>query len=150
MPRLCQVLKGVKIERSKKGKPSRSRLPITPAILRKLKAIWLGRENLSFDTVMLWVASLTTFFSFCQSGEDTMEKETKYDPKTHLSFSDLAVDSAMIPLVILLNIKCSKTDQGRMGYQVVLGKTGDDLCPVSALLDYLARRGDRPGALFLW
>ena len=32
MPRLRQVLKGVKIERGKKGKPSRSRIPITPAI----------------------------------------------------------------------------------------------------------------------
>lgn len=32
----------------------------------------------------------------------------------------------------------------------VLGKTGDDLCPVSALLSYLAYRGTKPGALFTW
>ena len=37
MPRLRQVLKGIKIECGKKGKPSRPRLPITPTILRKLK-----------------------------------------------------------------------------------------------------------------
>ena len=37
-----------------------------------------------------------------------------------------------------------------MGCQVVLGRTGDDLCPVSALLEYLARRGGRPGALSQW
>ena len=37
-----------------------------------------------------------------------------------------------------------------MGCQVVLGKTGDDLCPVAALLNYLLIRGNRPGALFQW
>ena len=40
IPRLCQVLKGVKMVCGKKGKPSRSRLPITPTILRKLTMQW--------------------------------------------------------------------------------------------------------------
>ena len=133
-----------------KGKPARSRLPITPTILRKLKAIWLGGNNISFNDRMLWAASLTTFFSFCHSGKVTVENEANYDCNTHISFSDLAVDNAASPSVISLNIKCSKTDQGRVGCQVVLGKTGDDLCPIVALLDYLARRGDKPGALFQW
>ena len=90
---------------------------------------------------------LNDIFSFCRSGEVTVESESKYDPNTHLSFSDLTVDSAATPSVISLNIKCSKTNQGRVG---CLGRTGDDLCPVSALLEYLMRRGDRPGALFIW
>ena len=150
MPRLRQLLKGIKIERGKKGKPSRSRLPITPIILRKIKAGWIGNGAPTFEASMLWAASLTTFFSFCRSGEVIVENESKYDPTTHLSFSDLAVDNANSPAIISLNIKCSKTDQGRVGCQVVLGKTGDDLCPVTALLNYLVIRGDRPGALFQW
>ena len=60
------------------------------------------------------------------------------------------MDNAASPSVISLNIKCSKTDQGRVGCQVVLDKTGDDLCPIEALLDYLARWGDKPGELFQW
>lgn len=40
--------------------------------------------------------------------------------------------------------------QGRVGCQVVLGRAGDDLCPVSALLDYLTKRGGRPGVLSQW
>ena len=39
MPRLRQILKGVKVEHGKQGKPTKSRLPITPNILRKLKAV---------------------------------------------------------------------------------------------------------------
>jgi len=45
-----------------------------------------------------------------------------------------------------MNIKCSKTDQGAVGVRVILGRTEDDLCPVSAL----SKRGKTPGALFQW
>ena len=33
---------------------------------------------------------------------------------------------------------------------MVLGRTDNDLCPVSALLTYLLKRGNTPGALFQW
>ena len=99
---------------------------------------------------MLWAAALVTFFSFCRSGEVTVEDETKYEANTHLSFADVVVDNAVFPSVISLNIKYSKTDQGRVGVRVILGRTGDDLCPVSALLNYLSRRGNNPGGLFQW
>ena len=114
MPRLCQLLKGIKIE-SGQGKPSCSRLPITPTILRKIKAGWIGNGTPTFEASMLWVASLTTFFSFCQSGEITVESKSKCDPNTHLLFSDLAVDNANSPSIISLNIECSKTDQDIVG-----------------------------------
>ena len=148
MSRLRQVLKGIKVECGKRGKPSCSHLSITSTILRKLKAIWLGGNNISFNDRMLWVASLTTFLSFCLSGKVTVENEANYDCNTHLSFSDVAVDNAASPSMISLNIKCSKTDQVRVDCQVVFGKTGDDLCPIVALLDYLARRGKNLGHYF--
>ena len=44
-----------------------------------------------------------------------------------------------------LNLKASKTDPS-----VVLGKTNNDLCPVTALLAYLALRSSGPGSLFLF
>ena len=62
-----------------------------------------------------------------------MEDEKRYDPKTHLSLADVTVDNAVSPSIIALNIKYSKTDQGRVGVRVILGRTGDDLCPVVAL-----------------
>jgi len=149
MPRLRQVLRSVKIERGKAGKVPRTRLPITPLILKKMRPIWIGQHQ-SHNSVMLWAASLTTFFSFCRSGEITIENEKEYDPQLHLSFSNITVDNAESPKVISLNIKHSKTDQGAAGVRLILGKTDDDLCPVSALMEYLSRRGDSPGALFQW
>jgi len=149
MPRLRQVLRGVKVERGKAGKAPRPRLPITPAILRRLKRSWVDKDH-SFCSVMLWAASIVTFFSFCRLGEITVEDENKYDPAAHLSFHDISVDNADNPKVISLFIKQSKTDQGRVGVRVILGKTDDDLCPVLALLEYLERRGGHQGALFQW
>ena len=137
MPYLRQVLKGIKIEAGRKGKAPRSRLPITPAILCWLKAVWMHSEP-SFKAVMLWVASIVTFFTFCRSGETSVS--STYDPSVHLSLSDLVADGAVNPTVISLNIKQSKTDQGRIGVKVIVGRTGDDICPVSALLRYLNRK----------
>ena len=47
-------------------------------------------------------------------------------------------------------IKKSKTDQGRRGAKIYLGKTGDVLCPIAALEAYLSVRGSSSGSLFQW
>ena len=99
---------------------------------------------------MLWAAATTTFFGFCRSGEITVECESKFDPKIHLSLADLAVDKALAPSVISIQSKRSKIDQVMKGVKLVIGKTSNDLCPVTALLSYLARRGNIPGPLFQW
>lgn len=60
-----------------------------------------------------------------------------YSKDFHLMhfITDVVVNDACSPSVIS---QCSKTDPSRIGYQVVLGSTRDDLCPVAALLAYLA------------
>ena len=148
MPRLRQILKGVKVEAGKSGKPTHSCLPITPSILRKMKRAWPAGDHSPYNQSMLWAGAVTTFFPFCRSGEITIPHDGAYDPNTHLSFSDVAVNNSKRPSIISLLIKQSKTDQGREGTRVVIGKTGDDLCPVSALLAYLSQWGNNPGPLF--
>ena len=74
-----------------------------------------------------------------------MPTEDSYNPNLHLSYNDIAVNDAKVPSIISLQIKQSKTDQERAGTRVIIGKTGDDICPVNALLTYLSRRGDKPG-----
>lgn len=56
----------------------------------------------------------------------------------------------LFPSVISLNIQCFKTDVDKASCQNVLGRTGDNLRPVTALLTYLSQQGDKPGALFQW
>ena len=99
----------------------------------------LGSLLHTFRRVFFWV------FFFALSTTPTL---TGFDPATHLSFEDLAVDSQTQPSLIQLTLKESKTDPFRKRVQVVIGSTGDDLCLVAAVTAYLVTRGDIPGSLF--
>ena len=47
-------------------------------------------------------------------------------------------------------MKSSKTDQARKGVELFVGRTYNSLCPVVAVLRYLAVRGFDQGPLFCW
>ena len=87
-------------------------------------------------------------FGFCRSGEITTPSENSYDPSIHLSYGDIASDNPKCPSMLSINLKHSKTDQERKGIKIIIGKTGDDLCPISAMLNFLKVRGTHPGPLF--
>ena len=48
-----------------------------------------------------------------------------------------------------ISLKHSKTDQFGQGSKIYLGRTKNDLCPVAAILAYLALRGNIQGPLFV-
>lgn len=123
-----------------------TRLPITPSILRGIMSLW-EPQQFEFDTIMLWAALCTGFFGL---GEITSPSSTNYDTRMHITFDDISVDSPVDTKLIAMNIKQSKTDQLRAGTVVNLAKTDQDLCPVAALLAYIAVRGDRLGPLFIF
>ncbi len=80
----------------------------------------------------------------------TVPNDGAFDPSCHLSFQDLAVDHPAEPSTIKVHIKASKTDPFRKGVDIFLGRTGSDLCPVTAMLDYLCARGSSQGPLFVF
>ena len=88
------------------------------------------------------------FGGFLHSGELTVPSHFRYDPATHLSIQDVAVGYREHPTMVQLSPKSSKTDPFWRGVQIVIGSTQDDLCPVAALLAYLAVRGGSPGPVF--
>ena len=51
---------------------------------------------------------------------------------------------------VMVRIKASKTDPFRVGVTAYLGRTDQELCPVAAVLDYIARRGTCAGPLFIY
>ena len=60
----------------------------------------------------------------------------------------IASDNPKCPSMLSINLKHSKTVQERKGMKIIIGKTGDDLCPISAMLNFLKIRGTHPGPLF--
>ena len=88
---------------------------------------------------MIWAACSLCFFGFLRSGEITVPSGNGYDPGAHVSFTDVAIDDRSNSNLMRIRIKASKTDPFRKG---------DDIYHISAMLAYLAIRGEGPGPLF--
>ncbi len=78
----------------------------------------------------------------------TIPSQNAFDQAKHLCWGDVAVDSTQAPTLLKVRLKQSKTDQLRQGVDVFVGKTGCQLCPVSAVLAYMMIRGDQAGPFF--
>ena len=96
--------------------------------------------------IMMWAACCTAFFGFLRCSEFTVPYSNGFEPVTHLSLKDIALDNKTSPS---LNIKQSTTDPFRKGFHLFLGCTGHHICPVKALLPYLAVCGSTEGPLFI-
>lgn len=142
-PRLEYVLKGTR--RNKSKSPRNKRLPITPELLRWMHGVW-SQPPLTFNRIMLWAACCTGFFGFMRAGEFTYPTASDH----MILVSDISVDSLHSPQVITIKLRQSKTDQFGAGVCIYLGRTRDTLCPVTALLGYLAIRPPKPGPLFIF
>lgn len=148
MARLEQVLRGVKSVQAKRNIKEKPRLPISLDILRKLRTVWLNEH--SNNSRMLWAAASMCFFGFLRSGELTVPSISGYDAGAHLSVNDVTVDSLDSPQVLKVKIKASKTDPFRVGVDIYIGRSQCSLCPVTAVLTYMAIRGSAPGPLFMF
>ncbi len=60
----------------------------------------------------------------------------------------MAVDGRDKPTMVRVHLKRSKCDQFGAGVNIVLGATGQPLCPVTAILRYIQARGPSPGVFF--
>ena len=88
------------------------------------------------------------FFAFLRSGEFTCSSARAYTPSM-LSPADVSVDSYDHPTSMTMLLRTSKTDVFQAGHQLSVGATGDLLCPMAAMLGYLAVRPNGPGPLFI-
>ena len=144
MPQLEYVIRGIK---RCTGQQARTRLPITPGLLRALKSYW--HSNLAdHDYSMLWAAACMCFFGFMRAGELVVPSDSSFNPSCHLAFGDVLVDSRDSPNYLAVRIKASKTDPFRRGVQLYLGRTSNELCPVAAILTYMVNRGAGDGPFF--
>ena len=146
-PRLELVLKGIQRIKPRRTQP---RFPITPAILIRLKKGLEKLDLLNFDKKMLWVASLPAFFAFLRCSEFTIPALHSYEASKHLSLGDISIDSHDNPTIMAVRIKSSKTDQFCKGVSLYLGRGQGQLCPIAAILQYLAIRPNNPGPMFIF
>ena len=75
--------------------------------------------------------------------------QTAFHPAKNLAWGDIAVDNHADPTMVQVHLKVSKCDQYGSGSGVVLGRIGNSLCPVSALMQYINLRGSQTGPFFI-
>ena len=140
--KLDLVLRGIQRRR-----PTRrdTRLPITPLILR------IARRELERspeqDSKMMWAAMCIGFFGFMRTGEFTVTNTS--ETERILGIADVSVDSRENPRLVSLHLRYSKTDQFGEGVRISLARNDTELCPVAAVLAYIAVRPPIPGPLLV-
>ena len=143
LPRLNYVLKGI----HRAERPTRfsdRRLPILPSTLEALLDAW-STDGAQFEQKMLWAACCLGFFAFMRAGEFTVTP-TQSCP---LLPEDVAVDSHTQPSYLSIRLRRSKTDLFGKGITLFAGRTYQRVCPVAAVLSYLAVRPPSKGPLFI-
>ena len=132
---------------SGKGIAARIRLPITAQILSGIHGVLHCSANP--EKVALWAIASVAFFGFFQLGELLLASANQFNAAINLSWGDVAVDDRSNPSMIKIHLKQSKCNQFRKGVDVIVGRTYCDICPVAAILRYIALSQDHPGPLFL-
>ena len=143
MPQLHYVIRGVARGQPRCNRPPR--LPITVDILQRLLQFWV-LSPARYEAVMLWAACTLGFFGFLHSGEFTVVPDGN---QALLSPSDIQVDSCQDPTYVAITLRGSKTDPFSVECTLFIGRTNSSICPVIALLAYLAIRPPSPGQLFI-
>ena len=97
LPRLRLVQSGIQCSYSQKSPASNKiRLPITPAILLKIRNHWISKAK-DLNTIMLWAAATVCFFGFFRAGEITTTGVTSFSPTTDLAWGDVTIDNSSSP-----------------------------------------------------
>ena len=146
MPRLYYVLRGIRRSQGRSHvRPKR--VPVTIPHLRSILQC-LANNYHPYDRDMLTAALLMAFFGMLRISEYTVPASDLFDPSQHLSPNDITINWFRQSASIYL--RQSKSDPFRQGVTIRIAATGNDLCPLRALLMFLVRRGNRPGPLFLF
>ena len=138
-PRLQYVLKG--IARCQLQAPPR-RLPVTAAIMVQLQStIQTGSTRSTRGEF----ACCLGYFGFMRSGDFTVDSSTV----PAVCVSDVVVDSHSHPSLLKVKLRRAKTNPLGKGIKIFMSRTGTVLCPVAAILHYMAVHPKVEGSLLI-
>ena len=90
-------------------------------------------------------AVVYAFLLFFRAGKITVPTNSSYNSSRHL---DLAVNDQSNLSFLRICPKYSKTDHLGSGFDIVLGRTYKNICPMAAVMAYLTVKRDGEGLLF--
>ena len=88
------------------------------------------------------------FFGFFRSGELVVASKSGFNSAVHLNWGDVAVNNPAAPTMLKIHLRRSKCDQFGKGVDVFVGRSGNELCPIDAIVVYSVVRGSALGPFF--
>ena len=145
MAKLSQIRTGLARHRAVQGRVQLQRDPVKLEHMVALQAVW-GRSG--DRGVMLWAAACLCFFGCLRAGETLAPDCEGFDPKAHLTWEDVELESFKQAKWIRVKIKESKTDRLRQG-AFVTGRTHQQVCVSSdGTAEVYGVEKSWPGAVF--
>ena len=145
MVRIQYVLKGIR--RLQGSEFTRLLRPqITIEHLKTLQRYFKTSVSPQVDGDMMSAAALLAFFGLLRASEYLADTPRSYDRLCNLQVQHICFAPDLKSLKVC--IPQSKTDPFRMGQQVTIWSTGNELCPVKAILRYVRHHPTGTGPLF--
>lgn len=141
MPRLERIQAGIHHVQAAKGPSKPVHLPITSAILDRLRAYW----SEMVDGKLYWAVASLCFFGFFCLGE-MLPLDGASSP--HLISGDVMLDHSSNLSILKVYLRTSKCAQFGKEADVFVGKSGNALCPIGACVSYLTVRGKLDSSAF--
>ncbi len=146
MAKLAQLRKSIACRRAMHCTTGPEREPVSGRHMAALHDAWSSSGDRG---TLLWAAACMCFYGCLRAGEALVPERVAFDPKVHLTWDDVSVDSYEQPRVLNVRIKESKTDRLRRDATVTIGWTGKWLCPVNTILRFMIVRKVGPGPFFI-
>ena len=148
-PKLARVLRGITRMHTRARK---TRLPITPAILKRILAVMRGAcPSLSDYDVMAYKAAFTTaLYGLLRVSEFAAPSTTTYEEGRTARAVDVVVHPDAGAEYFVYTVRASKADVFRVGASMRIFATGAADCPFKAMTGWLntRRATDRAEPLF--
>ena len=135
---LSAALKGKKNRDNfaKRDLSTRSRLPMTPSLLKLMKLELRSSNRCLEDKRMIWTAAVVAFSGGLRGGEFLCRQAKFFDPDTALRERDMKLDNIVIDNqnVNILKLKLRSEKQNRSNAATIcdIYPSASSLCPVSA------------------
>jgi len=134
-----------------RGEENKERQPVTPDILRLLKARLRNSPHGRKDSVTFWTIFTTLYHGAFRGGELLCKSTTHFDPAFTLLKEDIRlVSSTKSEDYIQVKIKMPKEDRDGRATVLEVYSTGNDICPVSAFQKWsrMTEKDDRKQPAF--
>ena len=152
-PLISTVLKGKKnLDNIEKltGR-AKTRIPITPNLLKHMKSKLKKGDAPAHDRKLLWACSTICFSGGLRCGEILCKKPKKFDPDTDFLHSQIRLNSINIngthTEILQLTLKSEKTNSSGTPTVVDIYPSQSSVCPISAFKKWQAAKPEHQSHL---